>query len=137
MVGSWKLNHLSIKWRVIRKLLRQRISCLGIYCLIKKAKKQGTNHGVIIETASPSFRKWNNSIHHQMNINDRLGCFSFFPSYLIGDKEGISDCNRTRTHNHLVRSTIQPNWRNDCVVSTYLYCVFDCILLSYHVRVSE
>ena len=54
----------------------------------------------------------------------------------------LSDCNWTRTHNHLVRKrtlnhlaklTKWLSW----VVSTYLYGAFDCMFLSCHVRVSE
>ena len=54
----------------------------------------------------------------------------------------LIDCNRTQTHNHLVRKgTLNhlpklAKWLS-CVVSTYLYRVFDCIFLSCHVRVSE
>ena len=53
----------------------------------------------------------------------------------------LSDCNWTRTQNHLVRErTLNylaklTKWLS-CVLSTYLYGSFDCIL-SCHVRVSE
>ena len=53
----------------------------------------------------------------------------------------LSDCNWTRTHNHLVhKQTLNhlaklTKWLS-CVVSTYLYGAFDCMLLSCHVRVS-
>ena len=54
----------------------------------------------------------------------------------------LIDCNRTRTHNplvrkqtlnHLVKLTKWLIW----IVSTYLYGAFDCIFLSCHVRISE
>ena len=54
----------------------------------------------------------------------------------------LSDCNWTRTHNHLVhKQTLNhlaklAKWLS-CVVSTYLYGAFDCMFLSCHVRVSE
>ena len=54
----------------------------------------------------------------------------------------LSDCNWTRTHNHLVdKRTLNhlaklAKWLS-CVVSTYLYGAFDCMFLSCHVRVSE
>ena len=54
----------------------------------------------------------------------------------------LSDCNWTRTQNHLVcKRTLNhlaklTKWLS-CVLSTYLYGAFDCISLSCHVRVSE
>ena len=54
----------------------------------------------------------------------------------------LSDCNGTRTHNHLVRKrTINhlaklAKWLS-CAVSTYLYGVFACMFYSCHVRVWE
>ena len=54
----------------------------------------------------------------------------------------LSDCNWTRTHNHLVRKrtlnhlTKLTKWLS-WVVSTYLYGVFDCMFLSCHVCVSQ
>ena len=54
----------------------------------------------------------------------------------------LSDCNWTRTHNHLVhKRTLNhlaklAKWFS-CVVSIYLYGAFDSMLLSCHVRVSE
>ena len=52
----------------------------------------------------------------------------------------LSDCNGIRTHNHLVR---QPTFNHlaqlakwlSCIVSTYMYRAFDCLFLSYHIRV--
>ena len=54
----------------------------------------------------------------------------------------LSDCNGTRTHDHLVRKRRLNNLAKlakwfTCVVSTYLYGAFDCMLLSCHVRVWE
>ena len=52
------------------------------------------------------------------------------------------DTKDIRTHNHLVRKRTLNHlaklakWLG-CVVSTYLYSAFDCMLLIYHVRVSE
>ena len=52
-----------------------------------------------------------------------------------------SDSNKIQTHNHLVcKQTLNhftklAKWLS-CVVSTYLYGAFDCMLLSCHVRVS-
>ena len=52
----------------------------------------------------------------------------------------LSDCNWTRTHNHLVRKQTLNHlaklakWLS-CVVSTYLYIVFDCMFLLCHYRV--
>ena len=54
----------------------------------------------------------------------------------------LSDCNCNRTHNHLVckwklnHLAKLAKWLG-CVVRTYLYGVFDCMLSSCHVRVSE
>ena len=55
----------------------------------------------------------------------------------------LSDSNGVRTHNHLiVRKRTLNNLAKlaKClsrVVSTYLFSAFDCMLLSYHVRVSK
>ena len=52
----------------------------------------------------------------------------------------LSDCDGTRTHNHLVRKRTLNHlaqltkWLS-CAVSTYLYGAFDWIFLSCHVRV--
>ena len=48
-----------------------------------------------------------------------------------------SDCNWTRTHNHLVHKwtlnhLAKLTKRLSCVVSTYLYGAFDCMFLSCH-----
>ena len=54
----------------------------------------------------------------------------------------LSDCNKTRTHNHLIRKwtfnhlTKQNKWLS-WVVRTYLYGGFDCMLSSYNVPISE
>ena len=54
----------------------------------------------------------------------------------------LSNCNWTPTHKHLVRKRTLNHlaklakWLS-CVVSTYLYSAFDCMFLSFHVRVSE
>ena len=54
----------------------------------------------------------------------------------------LSDSNDIRAHYHLVRKrtpnhlTKQAKWLS-CIVSTYLYGAFDCMLLSCHVCVSE
>ena len=51
-------------------------------------------------------------------------------------------CKEIRTHNNLVRQRTLKHlaklakWLN-YVVKTYLYGAFDCMFLSYHVRVSE
>ena len=59
-----------------------------------------------------------------------------------GNIWSLSDCSGTRTHNdlvhkrtlnHLAKLTEWLSW----VVSTYLYGAFECMFLSYHVRVSE
>ena len=52
------------------------------------------------------------------------------------------DCNGTRTHRHLVckrkfNRFVKLAKRLSCVKCTYLYGAFDCIFLSWHVRVSE
>ena len=54
----------------------------------------------------------------------------------------LSDCNGTRTHNHLVHKQTLNHLEQlaeglSCFVSTYLYGAFDCMFLSCHVRVSE
>ena len=55
-------------------------------------------------------------------------------------REILSDCNGTRTHNHLVGKRILNHlaklakWLS-CFVTTYLYGTFDCMFLSYQVRV--
>ena len=54
----------------------------------------------------------------------------------------LSDCNGTRTHNHLVHKRTfnhlsqLAKWLS-CLVSTYLYGAFDCLFLSCYGRVSE
>ena len=54
----------------------------------------------------------------------------------------LSDCNRTGTHNHLVRKwTLNhlaklAKWLS-CVVSTYLYSAFDCMFFSCHICISD
>ena len=54
----------------------------------------------------------------------------------------LSDCNGTRTHNHLVRKRPLTHlvklakWLS-CVSSTYMYSAFDCIFSSCHVHVLE
>ena len=55
---------------------------------------------------------------------------------------GLSDSNEIRTHNHLVRTRTLKHFAKlakwlSCVVSTYLYGPFGCILLSCHVGVPE
>ena len=42
----------------------------------------------------------------------------------------LSDCNWTGTQNHLTRQIIE-------LCSAFLYCAFDCMFLSCHVRLSE
>ena len=54
----------------------------------------------------------------------------------------LSDCNRTRTRNHLVyKQTLNHLGRLakllSFVVITYLYGAFDCMVLSCHIRISE
>ena len=54
----------------------------------------------------------------------------------------LSDCNGSRTHNHLVHNRtlnqlVKLAKLLRCVVGTYLYGPFDCMFLSSHVRVSE
>ena len=57
-------------------------------------------------------------------------------------KSFVSDCNWTRTHNYLVHKRTLNHlaklikWLS-CVVSTYLYGVVECMVLSCHVHVSE
>ena len=57
-------------------------------------------------------------------------------------QNSMSDSNGIQTHNHLVcQQTLNhlaklSKWLS-CVVSTYLYGTFDCILLSCHICVSE
>ena len=70
---------------------------------------------------------------HTLNI---LTDISSWPYVLFT----FSDCNGTRTHNHLVRKRTLKNLVNlakwlSCVVSTYLYGAFYCMLLLFHVRV--
>ena len=60
----------------------------------------------------------------------------------IGDIWSLSDCNPTRTHSHLVRKWTfnhlakVAKWLS-YGVSSYVYGAFDCMLLSYHLSVSE
>ena len=55
---------------------------------------------------------------------------------------GLTDSNEIRTHNQLVRKRTLNHlaklakWLS-CIVGTYLYGAFECMLLSCHVRVSE
>ena len=51
----------------------------------------------------------------------------------------LSEYNETRTHNHLVHKgtlnhLVKPTKWLSCVVSSYMYGAFDCMLLSCHVR---
>ena len=56
--------------------------------------------------------------------------------------EVLSDCNMNPTHSHLVRKQTLNHldklakWLS-CVVRTYLYGAFDCILLECHVHILE
>ena len=56
--------------------------------------------------------------------------------------KSLSDCNWTRIDNQLLHKQILnhlpklDNWLG-CVVSTYLYSGFNCMFLSYNVRVSD
>ena len=62
--------------------------------------------------------------------------------WILNQAQLLSDCNWTRTDNHLVRkTTLTPlakltKWLS-CVVSTYPYDAFDCMFLSCHVGLSE
>ena len=62
--------------------------------------------------------------------------------YQLFFRKSEDHCNVIRTHNHLVRKRTfnhldkLAKWLS-CVVSTYRYGAFDCMLLSCHVRVSE
>ena len=64
---------------------------------------------------------------------------------LAGNRRDIwssSNCNGTRTYNHLVRKRTLNHLAKmvkllSYVVSAYLYGAFDCMLLSCHVRISE
>ena len=54
----------------------------------------------------------------------------------------LSNCNWTRTENHLLRKQTPNHLAKltkllSCVLSTYLYGIFDCMFLSSHVRISE
>ena len=78
-----------------------------------------------------SFHSWDIWISRlEMSISHRT----------MTDSNG--DCNRTWTHNHLVRKqTLNylaklAKWLS-CVVSTYVYSAFDCMFLSCHARISE
>ena len=61
---------------------------------------------------------------------------------MVNGTESLSDCNWTRTQNHLVRKRILnqlaklTKWLS-CVLSTYLYGAFDFMFLSCHERISE
>ena len=80
-----------------------------------------------------------------------------FPLYIVAqnvkellarnscDIWSLSNCNRTRTHNHLVHLVCKRTlnhlaklgkWLN-CVVSFYLYGAFDCMFSLCHEQVSE
>ena len=60
----------------------------------------------------------------------------------FSQRDILNDCNETRTHNHLVRKwTLNhldklAKWLS-YVLRTCTYGVFDCIILSCHVRVLE
>ena len=62
--------------------------------------------------------------------------------YFLTKANNSSDCNWTRTHNHLVHKRAishlakPAKWLSG-IVNTYLYGAFDCMFLSCHVRVSE
>ena len=54
----------------------------------------------------------------------------------------LSAYNGSRTHNHVAGKRLVNHLDNlakwlRCVVSTDLYGAFDCMFLSYHVRISE
>ena len=69
---------------------------------------------------------------------------NFFATFVhVKQQISLSDCNWTRTQNHLVRKRTLNHlpklakWLS-CVLSTYLYGAFDSMFLSCHVRgVSE
>ena len=65
-----------------------------------------------------------------------LGIAFYVRNISLGGSDGIRIPNhliRKRTLNHLVKLA---EWLS-CVVSTYLYGAFDCMLFSCHLRVSE
>ena len=62
--------------------------------------------------------------------------------YQNSNNHQMSDSNEIRTHNYLIRKGILNHLANlakwlSCVVSSYLYGGFDCMLLSFHERDSE
>ena len=65
-----------------------------------------------------------------------------FTEEILTENFSFCDSNEIRAYNHLVRKrtlnhlAILTKWLS-CVVNTYLYVVFDCMLLSCHVRISE
>ena len=69
-------------------------------------------------------------------LNCRL-CFQKNTNLFIS-----SDSDKIRTHNDLVSTKTLNHlaklakWLS-CLVGTYLYCAFDCMLSSYHVQVLE
>ena len=68
--------------------------------------------------------------------------FNYFPEYQWWGNQLSSDCNWTRTQNHLVcKQTLNhlaklAKWLS-CVLSTYLYGAFNSMFLSCHGRVPE
>ena len=70
-----------------------------------------------------------------LNVKEHLAQ-NRYDIWSLGDRNGI------RTHNHLVcKGTLNrlvklAKWLS-CVVSTYSYGSFDCVLFSCHMRVSE
>ena len=73
--------------------------------------------------------------HHYFN-------FKWLLARNISSFSSLSDHNRTGTHNHLVCNRTLNHLTKfgkglSCVVKTYPYGAFDCLFLSFHVRVSE
>ena len=84
-------------------------------------------------------------VEHMQNILGWLVCFTFlchpkhiklYSWYCVSDRSRIQTNNhlcRTQTFNHLAKLAK----RLSCVMSTFLYSSFDCMLLSCHIQVSE
>ena len=74
------------------------------------------------------------TVHSFLNVTEILG-------HNRGDMWNLGGCNGIRTFNHLLPKQTSnnlaklTNWLS-FFVSNYLCGAFDCIILSYHVRVS-
>ena len=129
-----RLQEDNFSWQHFKKVSRTLICLLSFLCLL-------LTHVFFPVQSQTEMAKnsWSKSLCCQLYFfwnNHFLHVFSVFLSldYLINslnkksNSVSLSGTSEIRTHNHLVcQQTL-----NHCIVSTYLYSAFDCMLLSCH-----